>query len=90
MVPAIGKHALLHFAHHPEHLCRMWPQILREFVLDRLADLHEAALVDVFDDLNAYLFQLCQRLVFKIERDVRLVSADLVGCCLHPLLLLFG
>ena len=90
MVPPVGKHALLHFAHHPEHLCRMWPQILRELVLDRLADLHEAALVDVFDDLDAHLFQLCQRLVLKLEGDVWLVSADLIGCCLHPLFLLVG
>ena len=47
--PSVGKHALLHFAHHPEHLCRIGPEILRELVLDGLADLHEAALVDVFD-----------------------------------------
>jgi hypothetical protein len=32
--------------------------ILGELVLDRLADLHEAALVDVLDDLDADLLEL--------------------------------
>ena len=50
----------------------------------------EAALVDVLDHLDADLLELRQRLMLKLERDGRLVLADLVGRSLHPFLLLVG
>jgi hypothetical protein len=66
----------------------MRAEVLGELVLDRLADLLEAALVDVPNDLDADLLELGQRLVLQLEGDGPLFLADLVRCRLHPALLL--
>ena len=87
--PRLGGQ-LFHVADQCENLYRIWPEIRRELVLDRLADLREAALVDVLDNLDAHLFELCQCFLLELERDGRLVLADFIGCGLHPFLLLVG
>src|SRR5438874_1694490 len=53
---------LLHIAHEPEDLDRVRAELLRQLVLDRRADLLEARLVDLGDDLDAHLLQLGARL----------------------------
>src|SRR6185436_3270131 len=79
---------LLNVAYEPEDLDRVRPELLRQLVLDRRADLFEAGLVDAGDDLHAHLLELGARLLLHLEYLGRLHLVHLVGRGLHPFLLL--
>src|SRR5436189_2067241 len=67
-----ARPGLLDVAHQLQNLDRVRAQLLRQLVLDRLADLLEARLVDAGDDLDADLFEAGARVALHLERLGRL------------------
>src|ERR1700759_5341229 len=66
------------------------PEVVRELVEQRLGNRPEARLVDILDDLDAYLLELAGGGVLELEGALRLLCADVVGRRLHPFLLVGG
>src|SRR6202030_2825215 len=69
-------------------LVGMRAELPGELVEIRVGNGREAGFVNVGHDLHPDRFQLRQRLMLEFDRFRRLVPVDLVGCGLHPALLL--
>src|SRR5262249_53865305 len=75
---------LLDVADYFDNFYGLWPQLLRQRVLQRLGLRCKTGLVDTADDLDAKAGELVGRLAFQLQRKGRLLATHFCGRRLDP------